>query len=388
VENGIRPPSPAVVNGYEQAIGVRLATDSASGGRATLSTNRLGEDANEMRRRAFTAAVAAIAAGGPLGEPVHAALATLTTADTPTRVGLADVMQVEQAEAMFTTWDLRFGGGLAREMASAQLKWATRLLDAQMTDDVRAKLHTAVGSLAERAAWSSFDAGQHESARTLFKLALFAATEADDADLRAHVLSDIATQHLYLGHPAECLKVIRLAEGDDRITPAVRFVLHGVKARSYGAAGDADHCAHQIGLAEQTYADVQPDDTPAWMNAFLTEAHVHSVTGQAAYSLARSRNEFSDDAHIRLTRAVAGFDSNRARAIALCSTRLAILHLHAGHVAEGTFAARTALRAAPGLRSERIARDLTRMQRATDHLDDDTVRKLRVEITDALSLAA
>jgi hypothetical protein len=63
-----------------------------------------------------------------------------------------------------------------------------------------------------------------------------AATEADDPDLRAQILSDVATQHLYLGDPNACLTVIRLADGDERISAGVRFVLHGVKARAYGAS--------------------------------------------------------------------------------------------------------------------------------------------------------
>ncbi len=101
---------------------------------------------------------------------------------------------MELVEGMFTTWGLRFGGGLAREMAHAQLRWAVGLLDAQMSGSVRAGPNRAVGSLAERAAWSSFDAGRHEPARALFKVALYCASEADDGDLRAHVLSDVATQ--------------------------------------------------------------------------------------------------------------------------------------------------------------------------------------------------
>jgi len=341
-----------------------------------------------MLRRAFTAAVAAIAAGGPLGEPISRALAALGHADTPSRVGLTDVVQVEQTEAMFTTWDLRFGGGLAREMAGTQLRWATRLLDAAMSDTVRTRLHSAVGSLAERAAWSSFDAGRHHPARTLFKLALYAATEADDADLRAHILSDIATQQLYLGQPGECVKIIRMAQGDDRISPAVRFVLHGVTARAYGVAGDDQACTQHIGLAEQAYAQVKPATTPPWMTSFLCDAHVYSVTGQAAYSLARAHARFSDDAHTRLTRAIAEFDVGRARAVALCSTRLATLHLRAGHLAEGGQAVRTALAAVPGLRSARIGRDLTSMRKATDrHPEDDTMRQLSDQITDVLTPA-
>lgn len=384
VEAGERPLSPAVVNGYEKALGARLTHVASQQTRDTLETTP-GEDADEMRRRAFAAAVASIAAGGPLSAPIQRTIASLGQAEAPARVGLADVTAVEHLEGMFTTWDLCLGGGLAREMAGTQLRWATGLLDAAMSDRVRVRLNRAVGSLAERAAWSSFDAGRQESARSLFKVALYCATEADDADLRAHILSDIATQQLYLGDPDQCLKIIRLAAGDDRIGPAVRFALHGVRARAFGARGEAEHCARQIGLAESAYGEVTPDLTPPWMTGFLTQAHVYSVTGQAAYSLARATDRFSDDAHSRLSGAVTGFGAGRARAVALCATRLATLHLRAGSRAEGAAAARAALRALPGLRSARITRDLTIMRDAVGRSTDDA-RRLGEEISATITL--
>jgi hypothetical protein len=336
----------------------------------TLPKRSDGEEAEEMRRRAFIATVAAISAGGPLAEPAGRVLAALSEAVPPAQVGVADVTQVEQAADMFTMWDLRYGGGLAREMAKTQLRWALGLRDAQMSTPTRRRLDVAVGGLAERAAWSTFDAGDQGGARALFTLALHAATDADDPDLRAHIMSDIATQQMYLGHPGDCLKVIRLAEGDDRIRPSVRFVLHGVKARAFGALGDAEAANRQIRLAEDAYAAVTPEATPEWMTKFLNGAHVYSVTGQAAYALARAHGKFSQEAHDRLGRAIAGFDGSRARAVALCATRLAVMHLDAGHLPEGEKAARAALAAVPGIRSARIAKDLAAMRSAAGRHGD------------------
>jgi transcriptional regulator with XRE-family HTH domain len=193
VESGHRPPTPAVINGYEKAFGVRLAHLPPTGGGDTLSGKRPGEDVDEMRRRAFTAAVAAIAAGGPL---------------------------------------------------------------------------------------------------------------------------------------------------------------------------------------------------PPWMTGFLNEAHVYSVTGQAAYALARTTGRFSDEAHQRLSRAIDGFDGGRARAVALCATRLAALHLHAGNASQGTAAAHAALRAVPGLRSARITRDLTVVRAAADRYTDDSTRQLSDDITATIAIQA
>ncbi|MDQ1293280.1 MAG: hypothetical protein QG608_1161 [Actinomycetota bacterium] len=166
----------------------------------------------------------------------------------------------------------------------------------------------------------------------------------------------------------------------------VRFVLHGVKARVFGTLGDASACTRQIGLAEHAFSGVRSGNTPDWMASFLCEAHVASVTGQAAYALARATNEFSCDAHDRLAGAIAAFDESRARAVALCSTRLAALHLRAGNLDDGIHAARTALDAAPGLRSARITRDLVAVRSAADQRPHDSTRELSTQITDALAL--
>jgi hypothetical protein len=72
--------------------------------------------------------------------------------------------------------------------------------------------------------------------------------------------------------------------------------------------------------------------------------------------------------------------------VALCATRLATLHLTAGHTAEGATAVHAALRAVPGLRSVRIAEDLATMQAATQRHPSMTA--LSDEITRARSATA
>jgi hypothetical protein len=76
-EAGDRPARPAVLNGYERALGVRLSAGTTGAGIGDrLDGTRHGEDADGMERRAFTAAIATVAAGGPLGEPVARAVIT------------------------------------------------------------------------------------------------------------------------------------------------------------------------------------------------------------------------------------------------------------------------------------------------------------------------
>jgi hypothetical protein len=61
----------------------------------------------------------------------------------------------------------------------------------------------------------------------MFLLTLYAAGRADDADLRAHVLANLAAHHHHLGYDPDCLQLARLGEVDKRVSPPVRMMLHG-----------------------------------------------------------------------------------------------------------------------------------------------------------------
>src|SRR5262245_33934070 len=134
VERGERPVTPAIVSVYQQALGVRrtglpvpLASPLARLAGGLLVDERRVEEADDMRRRAFHAAIAAIAVGGSLGEPAERLANAGGKAAVPARVGMADVVQVEEAADMFTAWHLRFGGGLAGGLARDHLRWAVSL---------------------------------------------------------------------------------------------------------------------------------------------------------------------------------------------------------------------------------------------------------------------
>lgn len=142
--------------------------------------------------------------------------------------------------------------------------------------------------MAHRAGWSAFDVGSHEQARSLLRLALYAAVAGGEPDLRAHVLADIAAQHNQVGYHRDALEIIRLAEGDDRVAPEVRMVLHGVRARAHAALGEADACHRQIeaaGRAQDT-ATLAAGDQPltaaptdaSWTVTVATPGRLLAVT--------------------------------------------------------------------------------------------------------------
>ncbi|GLZ40918.1 hypothetical protein Acsp05_45420 [Actinokineospora sp. NBRC 105648] len=131
VETGERTATPDLIAAYERTLGVQ----------------GLGEDVN---RRELLAAAAAVLAGTPGSDPLARLLDGLTTADQPGQVGRSEVAAVQQATAVYTTMDFRFGGAVAADLAAGALKWAVGLLDG----DTRVALCGAVGALADRTAWT------------------------------------------------------------------------------------------------------------------------------------------------------------------------------------------------------------------------------------------
>jgi hypothetical protein len=271
---------------------------------------------------------------------------------------------VEQAAAMVRRLDLRFGGILAGHLGRRLLRWALPLRTASMSDPTRTRLHTGLGVLACWTAWAAFDAHRHDTARTLWSLALEYAVTADQPDLRAHILADIAAGHNHHQHPADALRLIRLADGDERTHPAIRTILHGVRAHAYATLAEPDRCTEQIKLAEDFSTTVDPDDVPAWLGGWQP-AHTHAMTAHTTATLALTTGDDTHhaDARDQLTHAIDQLaTSHRTRALALTQARLAALHQHTGDTDRADHWLEQARTHATDLRSARVNHHLTNLR--------------------------
>jgi transcriptional regulator with XRE-family HTH domain len=377
-----RPVTPAVLSAYEKATGIQL---TGTAGHTEESDWRRGH-LSEARRRAFNAKVAAVAVGGPLGEQLVRILDATGRITFPARIETPDVVQVEHAAALCTAIDLQYGGAVADQMARALLRWAIGLLETGISAQISPRLHAAIGALAQRAGWAAFDADSHETARSLLSIALYAATRADNPDLRAHVIADLAAQHNFLGYPDDCLQLARFGEVDERIGPAIRTVLAMVKARAYALRGDATACQRQIDLAETAHTEATI--SPGWLATVASPAQLYAGTGHALATLARRTNSpaAADNARQRLAHAIGLLNPDtQARAAALCLAQLATLYIEAGELDEGERSARRVLDSSGGIRSVRLAEHLTMMRTAAGaHRDKSVMRELVAAIGSAL----
>jgi len=78
-----------------------------------------------------------------------------------------------------------------------------------------------VGGLAARAACAVIDASAHQQAPGVYLAAVHTAA-GDDPDLAALALADLASLHLRLGYPAECRRLVELAETGGQLSERTR----------------------------------------------------------------------------------------------------------------------------------------------------------------------
>jgi transcriptional regulator with XRE-family HTH domain len=389
-----RPVTPAILAAYERATGVKLAEAAATiAERRDRDTGRRGTtwrpgQLTDMRRRAYNAAIGAIAIGGHLGEPVSRLIDSTGRPVTPTPPDGDDVAQLKHLVSVLTDLDLRYGGGLVSQMSKALLRWGVVMLDAaRVPPPVESRLAAAVSALAARAGWAAFDVAAHDPARSLFRLALHTAARAGDPNLRAHVLADVAAQHNQLGYHQDALDIIRLGEGDERVAPPVRMLLHGVKARVYAALGDAHQTRLHVDQAETIHADTgqQSHPEPGWVATLLHPGHLYAATGHAMATLAghTGTDAHAQDAQRRLVKALQELDpATHTRAHTLAAAHLAMLQLAAGDAEAGIRTVRAAIQSATQVRSARVVHSLATLRTiAARHPDQPTMQTLVSEIT-------
>lgn len=347
VERGERTKSdvsPSIVRGYETAIGQQIAATPRTSNARTVE---------DVRRRSMLGLIAA-ASVGSASEPLSHLLDGLTQPAPPTRVGAMEIGAVHEAADLCTRLDLQYGGGLAAEVAHGSLRWAVGLLDQTMTDDTRAQLCSAVAALADRVAWSTYDAGRYTPAARLWTLALDTAARGNDRDLRGHILLNFSTLLFDSGQGSDAVETLRLALGDERVSTTEQANLHAVCARHAAGIGDRDSALRHLTLAEEALGRADPATTPPWARRVTAEpGHFDAAIGMAWHALGDR-----DHAHESLSTALSTLGPGRARTVLRCRTRLAVLHINDGDTTGARNHAQQALAQAPHVRSERVRADL------------------------------
>ncbi|MFB7718200.1 XRE family transcriptional regulator [Nocardia sp. NPDC056100] len=339
---------------------------------------------DDVNRQDFIRAALSVSVVAATQQPLLELLGKIEPTPIPSLVGMPEIEQVRTAAREFSSWDHTYGGGLVREAVTTQLRYAVNLLGAHCAEKLRQELHSAVGFLGHTAGFMAFDAYAHADARSMFQLGLTCAEEVSDWHLRSKVLSSMARQAIWCGHPDDGLTFIELAMvRADRLTATERAMLHAARARALAKLHRTEEAVRAVGHADEEFSHASPDNDPPWM-AYYDAAQHSGDTGHALFDVALD-GRFASEAHTRLEVAVAGHTAAFVRSRAISGIKLASLTMATGDPLEAAAIGQAALIDAGHLRSRRAADDLRELSAmAQPHINSTEVEELMKSIEAAL----
>ncbi|NJP35722.1 hypothetical protein [Micromonospora thermarum] len=268
-------------------------------------------------------------------------------------VTAAEVQSLYALADHFTDLDRRHGGGSPRTralMADFLVRQVAPMLHGTYTDAVGRELMRAAATLSGQLAFMCYDAGDHAIAQHHVTIALRLAKAADDRLYGAHLLANLATQAVFLGHAQDAARLAEAAiDSADRAPAAVRARLYTTAASAYGRLGEKSACQTALARAERALDRVNPQASPRWV-AYFSPAH---YAGTALKCLSDLRLY----AHaLRYASAANGLADRNARTLALHSALIAMTHARAGNIDAACHWGRAAARQVPDVQSARVER--------------------------------
>ena len=198
---------------------------------------------DEMRRRALLAAAGAAALSG---HPLLGELVTLPApaeAPLPSRLGLADVVEIERLTRHLR--DLARERGGQGDLVRAITDQSMRLCAVPAPEPVAARLGSALAELNELAGWCCADSGHDGSAWHYFQQAVELAAKVRDAFQVSSTLRYAGAIERELGYPNDGIKLFQLgqyklldAPGDD---PRIEVVAAWLAGETALALADMGH---------------------------------------------------------------------------------------------------------------------------------------------------
>ena len=126
----------------------------------------------------------------------------------------------------------------------------------------------------------AFDQGKsHGLAQRFFIQALGLARQAGDRVYGAHIMSNLATQALFLDHGNEATRLARAAisGAGNAATPTLLARLSVTEARGFALLGDHRETRAAIRRADKAMDRSDPALDPAWLTSYSPAHHAGSV---------------------------------------------------------------------------------------------------------------
>ncbi|MFD7657260.1 tetratricopeptide repeat protein [Actinosynnema sp. NPDC059797] len=278
----------------------------------------------------------------------------------PARIGVADVVEVEEETRRLREVDYRQGGGACRDAAIVVAAWSGRLCAAAATDAVRRRLLVALADVHNLAAWACFDTGLDRAALRHWGQAERLAAEAGHEDLVANIHYRVGRLRLHRGAVGEALSCFGrgLVSARRAGSSHATAILRANQAWALACRGERAEALRRLGQAHEAFAATTATAVPGWAR-FFDETDLGAINGLVHTGLART----VDPAHAAsaipaLTSAVAAYPEGMDR-----SRALSLIALTANHLVDNDFerAAETGERAlalAGEVESTRVADQL------------------------------
>ncbi|MGN9778439.1 hypothetical protein ACTMS0_22115 [Micromonospora sp. H33] len=266
-------------------------------------------------------------------------------------VTAGDVQSLYVLAEHFTDLDRRHGGGsphIRALMASFLVRQVSPMLHGTYTDAVGRDLMRAAAMLAGQLAFMSYDAGEHAVAQQHLTIALRLAKAAGDRLYGAHLLANLATQAVYLGHARDATRLAEAAiDGASRTPAAVRARLYTAAASAHGRSGERRACQSALAKAERALDRADLDTSPSWVNYF-SPAHFAGTALRCLSDLHLYRQA------LRHAPEALALANQNARTRALHTALIAATHARAGDLDAACGWGRELTRRTPDVRSARV----------------------------------
>ncbi|MEU1204656.1 helix-turn-helix transcriptional regulator [Nocardia sp. NPDC005825] len=201
------------------------------------------------------------------------------------RIGAADLEIMWSMCGVLTKADRHLGGGYARatllQFINATVGPALR---GSYTTSTGKQLFTAAARLLNLAGFMLFDTANQGRAQQYFRRALQLAKDGDNHALGAHILTDMAMQAHYVGHPAEAVAIgeAAVATAYQTGSPSTAARSNALLARAHALHGDRIASDRAIGAAQVHLDRARPADEPEWIR-FFTERQLAAESIYAAH---------------------------------------------------------------------------------------------------------
>jgi transcriptional regulator with XRE-family HTH domain/tetratricopeptide (TPR) repeat protein len=321
-----------------------------------------GEDESVKRRKILAHGAAVMFGTAVLGADRSQWLPSPAQTPTPSRIGLADVKQVEAATRAMRALDYQYGGGTCRDAVVAQLSWAQRLVGASGKEEVRQRLFRALGDLQNLAGWASFDVGLLDSSLSHFATALECAKQSGDSGLMSNIMNRLGRIYLHQQEPSDALKWFQLGQiaAQDSGSEYSVALMCGYEAVAYAMIGDNAQAYKLLQRSgdELARAKANSSEVPPWTTCYNIEAMI----GLTYHELAAVDTRHASTAISALDKAVNNTSDAYARGRAFNLTAQATCHLMQGDVDLGIQIGQKALLAASEMKSKRVTDKLEPLQ--------------------------